>query len=99
MLYILKTYKCFTGYFPHEANSVNLLVNANFTGLLLDGNTVCMCVCVCACVFVFLFVCVSACVCFCVRVSFPYFPFSFFNYLYSHTHAQPHTYICMYICV
>jgi len=27
------------GYFPHEANSVNLLVNANFTGLLLDGNT------------------------------------------------------------
>ena len=27
------------GYFPHEANSVNLIVNANFTGLLLDGNT------------------------------------------------------------
>ena len=27
------------GYFPHEANSVNLIVNANFTALLLDGNT------------------------------------------------------------
>ena len=27
------------GYFPHEANSVNLIVNANFSGLLLDGNT------------------------------------------------------------
>jgi hypothetical protein len=27
------------GYFPHEANSVNLIVSANFTGLLMDGNT------------------------------------------------------------
>ncbi|EKX35129.1 hypothetical protein GUITHDRAFT_166071 [Guillardia theta CCMP2712] len=27
------------GYFPHEANSVNLIVNARFSGLLLDGNT------------------------------------------------------------